>query len=488
MKKNQKMRKGLRLGFCALAFAGCCALYAQTPAGMSTFDIPESAFCRRGLIESRFEQSPAIVKNLDSQVVQNEIGDYFLVRHEEANGELQIIVAPLVRKKTEAEELSTGFSLSAVKDKDGVAVLQRSNSTEKNRSKSASEAWTKTWPKDAPGSWILYRDASSGAPLRIRYYFVPDKEVYVEFFPGKDKCFADFIIYGAVAAGKVPLPVPFERLYAFSAEELYLLTRYTLPWNYTRIFVRSYGDVKEMTSLIRSMLPGFRNSERFKSKNASLDFLKWIADGLVKPLTGGIIAEESLEMNTVETEGQTADVKLKGLPRRIPDEKYGPLNYIRNIAAAVLSADTGVQYRYDTSGADVKTEAFSYYKDSSGVPRSGGFVANSGYPVEILKPLLYILGVTEARHFFFGAVRKSRPAEVPAGQLPERQVFAETAAFFPYFDSEGHFQVSVFENAHEYTLDEFIGKYRGCFVSLVRIKAAKEFYPDRFEERYPSEL
>ena len=136
-------------------------------------------------------------------------------------------------------------------------------------------------------------------------------------------------------------------------------------------------------------------------------------------------------------------------------------------------------YYYNTSGADVKTEAFSLYRDNSGALKKTGFVADSGYPIELLKSLLYVLAVTEPGRFFLGAVRRSVPSTAAAGQSAEKQVFTGTAAFFPWFDASGTFQTAVFENGQEYTLDEYVQKNARCFVFLVRIKASKRFYPER---------
>ncbi|WP_428770203.1 hypothetical protein V1L52_12915 [Treponema sp. HNW] len=428
------------------------------------FKMTESAFCRKELVDTWFKAEAESVKTKEPRLIQNETGDYFLVRQEEENGELQIIVAPLVRQKV----------LLKTNNGDASAIA----GTE-DEDTSSSEIWVETWPKDAPGSWILYRDSLSGKALRIRCYFVQDTKVYVEFSPGPERSYADFIIFGASAAGRVPVPLPFEQLYVMSFDELLHITRYTLPWNYTRVFLHSYNDIMQMTGMIRSLLPSLQKTGFAADKNASIDFLKWIVDGLVKPLTGAVIAPEKLKINTVEGP-KDENPKLRGSASAHSEENFGSLNAIRNMAAAAISARTGIVYHYNNSGADVKTEAFSYYTDTSGTARSAGFSANSGYPVEMLKPLLYVLGVTEAHRFFLGAVRQSAQSD-GAEETVRRPVFTEAAAFFPWFDRRGRLQVSVFEKGREYTLDEFIEKYRGSFVFLVRVKASMEFYPDRME-------
>lgn len=513
-RKRTSLRAFLSLRFFVLALAcasflctGIPFLYAQAAQKMKSSpapEIPESASCRKELIETWFMQDPAILRAAEPQMLQNRVGDYFLVRQEEENGQMRIIVAPLVRQKVliavnnlevplESRAAPSSADPAAVSEKSAekkasatadlqagvqpvtvipsnasvasapVAVSEKSDE-EKNVSaalppeneNTAKEIWIETWPETAPGSWVLYRDALTGKPLRIRYYIVPDGEVYADFFPGKEKCLADFVVFGAVAAGGVPVPVGFDRFYTATLEELSRLTRYTLPWNYTKVFSHSYDGVKQMIGLVRFLLPSLHKSGKISGEGASLNFVKWIVDGLVKPLTGG----------TVRLEEEQTDAKS--------------LENIRTLAAAAISARTDIVYDRNTSGADVKTDAFAYYIDADGVPKNTGYAFNSGYPVELLKPLFYVLAVTEADRFFLGAVRQGT-VQTSAGTA-ERQVFTGTAAFFPWFDSQGRFRLSVFEKGEEYTIDEFAKKYRGGFVSLVRIKASRDFFPDRFED------
>ncbi|MGI5077239.1 hypothetical protein [Treponema maltophilum] len=499
--RKKNLLRSFRFFTCAVFLcAGVPFLYAQAAQKTKAppvREIPESASCRKELIETWFMQDPEIVRTAEPQLMQNRVGDYFLVRQEEENGQMRIIVAPLVRQKVlmavnnlempsenpaapSVGEPAAVSEKSAEKNAAAAADLQAgvqsvtvipSNASiasapaaeEKNvpaalppeNENTAKEIWIETWPETAPGSWVLYRDALTGKPLRIRYYIVPDGEVYADFFPGKEKCLADFVVFGAVAAGGVPVPVGFDRFYTATLEDLSRLTRYTLPWNYTKVFSYSYDGVKQMIGLVRFLLPSLHKSGKISGEGASLNFVKWIVDGLVKPLTGG----------TVRLEEEQTDAKS--------------LENIRTLAAAALSARTDIVYDRNTSGADVKTDAFAYYIDADGVPKNTGYVFNSGYPVELLKPLFYVLAVTEADRFFLGAVRQGTVQT--AGGTAERQVFTGTAVFFPWFDSQGRFRLSVFEKGEEYTIDEFAKKYRGGFVSLVRVKASRDFFPERFE-------
>lgn len=469
MKNNRNTVKRLCSVFYTFIciFSGTAFLKAHNPSGhilSAHFKLTESAFCRKELVDPWFKADPESIKTKEPQVVQNETGDYFLVRQEQENGELQIIVAPLVKQKV---------------------ILKTNTHTGGFETAADTEMWVETWPKNVPGSWILYRDAITGKPLRIRCYFVHDKEVYIDFFPGKDKSSADFMMFGAAAAAKVPVPLSFEQLYSLPFAEVVYLTRHTLPWNYTQASLHSYDDIMQMTGMIRSLLPSVHKTFD-KDKNGSIAFLKWIVDGLVRPLTGSVIAPESLSVNTVET-ARGENKKLHGSATPPVPENFDSLNAVRNMAAAAISARTGIFYHYNNSGADVKTEAFSYYTDSSGTPRNAGFSANSGYPVEMLKPLLYVLAATEVQCFFLGAMREYIPTTDSTKNSALRPVFSDGAAFFTWFDKRGRLQAAVFERGAEYTLDEFIEKYRGSFVFLVRVKASMEFYPERIKRNADTE-
>ena len=97
----------------------------------------------------------------------------------------------------------------------------------------------------------------------------------------------------------------------------------------------------------------------------------------------------------------------------------------------------------------------------------------TGYQTDYIRPLLYVLAATEPGRFFLGAIRQTDVNE----NNPDINFFTECAAFFPFFDSDGKFNVVVFEDGKEYTLDAFLKKYAGSYVHLVRINASERFFP-----------
>jgi hypothetical protein len=139
-----------------------------------------------------------------------------------------------------------------------------------------------------------------------------------------------------------------------------------------------------------------------------------------------------------------------------------------------MSIQARRNYLYEDTGVDVKIEPFSAEVTPKGITSVAGYIKNSGYEIKYLKPLLYVLGVTEPTYFYLAAIRRTVH---PADGSPEFKVFDSSAAIFPYFDKNGQFGCTVFENGQELTLAQFIKKYPDCFVHLTRVLSTDRFSP-----------
>ncbi len=438
----------------------CAALYNR-------LGIPDSSEIRRTVRSEWFDASVSQVREKSPVLVPNDVGTVFQVRTEETETEQFVIVAP-----------------------------QRKLAVDVYTEKGVHASSIDIYPADAPGSWVLIRSRKTGEPLRVRFYFAADSGVYVQFRPFAHKVVADFVVFGAYAARGVPVGIPFEQLYSASFMEIYTLTEKTLPWSYADIVPGLYHPVLQMIAVIRENLeriapaddaaydengePVFISSgktrtvpasetEAGKLSVSSAGFLKWIVDGLVVPLAGSYTKIEPLKTATVEyRSGSLSDVL---------SSEYNlsfSLDWTRNLAAAALSVYTGKTYYFDSSGADVISEPFSAEIGASGSVNALGYVADTGYRIEALKPLLYVFAAEEPGRFFLGAVRQT---DAGRGELPEVRFFTECAAIFPYFDRNGAFSAAVFENGVEMTLDSFIRKYPETYVHLVRVNASERFFP-----------
>ncbi len=430
------MRKKNRVLLCTIFYLAGIVTFSLYGLELNKLTVPDSSVCRKELVDSWFEQEYEVLKNKTTEFVQNELGQRFAVRFEELDSEIAIIVAPEVYQSVNV-------------------INQDSSSTQ----------MLPTFPSESCGSWILFRDKKTGKPLRIRYYFMNDSEVYIQFKPNGNNSLADFYIFGSYPANSVSLSIPFSAFYSLSFSTIKQLTEYVLPWKYIDINKEMYRSTYSMVTIINNILA----EKQLPSDLDNLHFLKWMVDGIVIPLAGNPLKEEVLDIpTTARVQESLAGSISNGYP------VYKSYDWIRNLAAAAISVISGVDYETNKAGIDVSLEPFSFYENKNGSLERVGYVANSGYPCHILKPLLYVLSVVEPDRFFLGAIRQR-------DMKPKTEInyYNKAAAFLPYFDEANKFFVSVFIEGKEMSLEKFLEEYNDTFIYLVRIKSSDRFYPEK---------
>ena len=432
-------------------------------------DIPDSSEIRKSLVERWFTSDLKYLRLEESQVYKTSAGEVFQVRLEEFDDSFAVIVAP--RQPMLVDLISS-------RDKRTVTL--------------------DIYPSDLAGSWILFRDKKTGLPISIRYYFHQNSEIYVEFrCQGNSKMkketgkvFADFIIFGMYAVRSLPVGLNFSQLYSLSFSDVVEATRESLPWEYSEIETYLYDGSLQMIGFIREKLEkmqhqddacydgeqnpvkisdGESRKEIAKDGGVSVDsagFVKWIVDGLVVPIAGSNLELEPLKMPTVTLRsGSRADAL---------SDKYNlyfSLDWTRNLAAAYLSVTSGNTYTFKNSGCEVRITPFASQLTVDGVKSVPVYMQDSGYSVDVLKALFYILAVTEPDKFYLGALRETGDLE------PENIFYNRCVAFFPYFDANGIFSVAVFEDGKEMTIEQFMEVNPNIFVNLVRLRSSERFYP-----------
>ncbi|MBP5284157.1 MAG: hypothetical protein J6Y93_05780, partial [Treponema sp.] len=311
----------------------------------------------------------------------------------------------------------------------------------------------------------------------------------------------DFVVGSFYLAKGVLLGVNFESLYTYSFSQIYVLTKNTLPWKYADIRSDQYDDKKQMIGVMKK----FRNKIVY-ADNACYDendkpayimtgeprpadnedaekdlivlspagYIKWVVDGLVKPLAGSATYIKPLRRPTMTMDPMSyQDV--------IEEQKGVPVNFMldwtRNLAAARLSVQSNKNYLYEDSGVDVTLAPFTGEITASGDKQVVGYIENSGYQIDKIKPVLYILAVDEPNYIYLAAIRKKVPAVSGKGGTQEYQFFDQGAVIIPYFDSGKHFMCRIFENGEELSLGEFAARHRDSFVHLCRVSASKKFFP-----------
>ena len=423
--------------------------------------VPDSAEVRAEIIDSWFTAPLADVRTKKSEVRKDGMGNAVQISAEEQGGELVIAVLP-----------------------------------EKNGEEGV-------FQKGSAGSWLLYRNAKSGKPVKIRWYFNADAGVYVEFRDGSPKTYADMVIYGSYAARSIPMGFRFQKLYGYSFEEVKLLTKNSLPWRKVSVETDQYGPMLKMLERIRSCLPRIayvpdacynedgklysieynapytsvrdgRNVsaavERGDIVVSSAGFAKWVADGLIfKPKA------------TVPSEMLSPTVNYSSLGKNgvlTQDTRLSfTLDWCRNLAVEVLNNhSTKRQFHYtigyeDMTGVDVRVAPFVANIVDGAIRQSAGYSIDTGYSPRELEGLLYVLAVTEPRYLYFAALKQH------SADRPGEAAFNNCAVFFPYFDETGHFECAVFESGKELTVEEFLKNHKNVFIHLERVRSSDYFNP-----------
>lgn len=428
--------------------------------------IPDSSEVRNGLEERWFTAPLSEVRANQPEIRANNNGQKFQIRLEESETTFNVFVSPRALIK-----------VNVYSDKGMYTEEQE------------------LYPGDVAGSWVLIRDKRTGKPLRIRYYFVKNSEVFIQFTPQGKIALADLVIFGNYAARGVPTGMSFEKFYTASFEDVMTITETKLPWNYVLVDPQVYHSMKQMCAVIHEKLPEIyyvqdamydenhelvhiSNGKKFEKAEmtdfpkeklllSSAGFVKWIADGLVEPISGGVLKREPLIKETVS-------VKDNGR-QGVLSQKYDlffALNWVRNLASAVVSVYSGKTYMFNQSGVDVKLNPFASSITEKGVANTVTFVENSGHTVAVLNSLLYVLAATEPGTLYLGAIRGTDRTV-----SPEIMAFNECVAFFPYFQDDGGFACTVFMNGREMTLENFCYYYADDFVYLTRVKSSERFFP-----------
>lgn len=353
------------------------------------------------------------------------------------------------------------------------------------------------------GTWVLRRNKKTGEPISITIYLRESSELFIVLHPAKlerirDKSLIDFCLFGAYVRRDVPISFSFESLYYTSLVQLKERTQSILPWDifdppavYSTVEAMSKITAERLKQLVyiddgafdEDGIPRYIETGKVQTKeeikyaaniaeipagrkiiggvNCS-GFVKWIIDGIIKPIAGSGTYIASLQKPT--------DVPNTGFTQSYVEKRdlFFGLDWIRNLAAARLSLTMQKTVYPYQAGIDVTVEPFSFSLPVQPHPvikqKFAGYFRSVGYQIEYLKPLLYYLAITEPGNFYLASINRE------TGTPPLRQ-YNHVAAFFPYFDLLGAFHVAVYENAQATDLKKFIAINKDAFISLVRIEA-----------------
>lgn len=440
-------------------------------ADYNRFNIPDSSEIRAEIKDEWFDQDLEAIQMNNIQVRESVTGEKFQISLEEEDRNFYVYVSPRVPVKIE------------VHDSKGVKIVEE-----------------ESYPINAYGTWVYARSKADQRPQFIRLYVSKNTDVFIEFRPHKNVTVADFIIYNSFAVQSVPIGIPFEKLLTASINDIYSLTKKSLPWKYIDTQSLDFTDKQYMISVLDKMQKDIANEddamydekgklvsikdgkphavkEENKDKKlvlSSCGYVKWVVDGIVDPLASSYLKRGPLIEPTVEY----SDI---GFQKTLNNSfsTYFSLDWTRNLAAAALSVRLKKTYLYKDTGVDVTIEPFTSVFTKQGFVNTAGYITNSGYQPEYIRAVLYVLAVTEPDYFYLAAIRQTDTT-----QSPEIKVFNDAAVIIPYLDSNGIFKADVFFEGKKYRWNDFeryLIQAKNCFVHLTRVKASKVFYPQGFE-------
>ena len=453
----------------AITLLACLSSFAKA----SFIELSDSSGIRREIASSWLTASFDDVRAKDEAFKENRAGEIFQVRMEESGDVFDVIVAP-------QSELDIDLASSS-----GHKIVRAA-----------------VFPKGGRGSWVLRRSKKTGLPVEIQWHFSQDADVFLVLRPNGKKSAADLAVFGSFAAKGVPLGVPFDRLYAASFVDVQKWTSRTLPWDEVTPSVGLHSETLVMAGTIKDNLPSMvfadnvcydergklvpimkdeplvlkgKDDETIQMEEgvhylSGAGFLKWIIDGIVEPTLGRGTRIDDITNETVQIDS----VGKIGVMSQEWNLMF-TLDWCRNLAAEAYSARSRRKEDFRTAGLDVTQNYFASDVSGGKLSGSSGYVRNTGYAMERLKSVLYVLAATEPGWFYLGAVRQSSYIK------PEEFVFNNCAVFFPYFDGDGKFGCFVFEQCEQVPLEDFAQKYKGAFVHLERVKATDAFFP--YEKR-----
>ncbi|MBO7638393.1 MAG: hypothetical protein J6S91_05390 [Treponema sp.] len=466
------------LSFRKILLGSALALFA---AGISFADynmagIPDSTSLRRTIQNTWLKAPVKEVMAKQSVIMQDQAGKNFQVRAEKEGESLVVTVCP----------------------ESFIQVNVISGSSIETETRAA-------FSRYSCGSWMLYRNLTSGKAEKVIILFTENPDVYLQVRPDGNKTVADLVVYGSYLSRSVPVGIQFDAIYTTSFQTLQNMTKRTMDWNAATSIPGQYEEIKVMIGAIRAALPSmeykedvayneigepyyivngtpyllepedqalnyWRISEPEAAENngktlvvSGPGFVKWVVDGIVRAYSGKGTRISDLIQPTVKFEPYSkAGVKSQGWNLTLN------LDWDRHLAAKALSARSlKNNYTYVTGGVDVTDRFFvSEITADSRVATASSYVPNVGYKVESLRPLLYVLANREPGWFFLGAIRHSSKTKV------DEAVFDGNAVFFPYITDKGKFTCSVFQNGSEVSLDKFIEDNAGASIHLERVKAS----------------
>jgi hypothetical protein len=352
-------------------------------------------------------------------------------------------------------------------------------------------------PLYSQGTWILKRSPTDGSPLQAKVFLRGDPGTFLRIYPDGDRSRMDVVAYGGVLNEKVPLPAPFERVFASPLSDIVSWSRDVVDWDLFSPKPGLYREVRSLVEATRSRLGGLRYADdgaldssgrpvliatgERQAGETGLNcsgFAKWVVDGLYEPLTGRMLDPRAMASKRIDERVTDA-----AGPYEADLDPFFGLDWTRNLALAALDARYASR-RHEAWEADVRISPFALIAGKGGLSDPdaingasayapyAAYQADLGYQADGLKALLYVLALREPGNIYLASVsRKS------GGAIPGLSRHYHVAVLAPYFEDSGEFKVAAFESDVETSVEAIMARLPKDFVHLVRVKAGRDYDP-----------
>ncbi|MDX9959146.1 MAG: hypothetical protein RBT68_11950 [Spirochaetia bacterium] len=342
------------------------------------------------------------------------------------------------------------------------------------------------------GTWIIKRSSSTGDFLQVKIFLRSDPGTFARIYPFGERSRMDIVAYGGVLYREVIVPLSFEDSLRSPLSRIIRLTSDVVDWSLFSPDPALHAETRSLAASIRTWLPGLRYGD-----DGALDadgrpvyiasllpqgplpglncsgFVKWIADGILHPLTGSWLSVAAIKERMTDWRGSSFTERFE----ETHDPFFG-LDWSRALAKEAWQVMYPGRNEDSPLAHDVSDPPFALIVNDSS-PVNGGssyrsFTDNfddAGIEMSGLKATLFMLASREPGRFYLAQFNAQDP------QPPSLRRYFHIAALFPYFDTDGIFKVAVFESAEETSLDRILGSRLYEYVKLVRMPASARFEP-----------
>lgn len=436
---------------------------------------PDSADIRARLWTSVIAAQPGTVMALRARVETNPWGTWRISMDRGADA-FYVSIIPARATSTATSTRATGSSTTG--DPAGAATI--------------------TYPQYAQGTWIIKRSSATGDFIQAKIFLRSDPGTFARIYPFGGRSRMDIVAYSGVLYREVILPLSFEDSLRSPLSRIMKLTADVVDWSLFSPDPALHMETRALAASIRQWLPGLRYGD-----DGALDadgrpvyiasllpqgpspglncsgFVKWITDGILHPLTGSWLSVVSIKERMTDWRGTSFTEKFE----ETHDPFFG-LDWSRALAKEAWQVMYPGRTEDSPLAHDVSDPPFALIVNDNN-PVNGGSIYRSftdnfndaGIEVAGLKAALFLLASREPGRFYLAQFNARDP------NPPRLRRYFHIAALFPYFDTDGIFQVAVFESAEETSLDRIMRSTLYEYVKLVRMPASARFEPQTMTGR-----